>query len=266
MLKAYFDESGFDGPVFTLCGFLAPQEEWSKTFEPEWSRLLNNPCKHEPDAREELIPEICRPLSFLHAVDMENMGQGRFRRIGQKNRDYLIVDSVTVILDSGIVGVGTGVVIEAFNKLPEAAKDRLGSPYLMCMRYILAEVAKRAEMFIGHSGEKIAYVFDNHPKWSIEAHVLYNSLQTQFEEEYRMGTVAFGKKEDFMPLQAADRLAYETYKHFADRSVDRPQWIRLVKHPLICGKYCDENGLYDLGNVLSQPEEEIDRIIRGWKG
>ena len=56
---------------------------------------------------------------------------------------------------------------------------------------------------------------------------------------------------DFMPLQAADRLAYETYKHFADRSVDRPQWIRLVKHPLICGKYCDENGLYDLGNVLS---------------
>lgn len=263
VFKAYFDESGFAGPVFTLCGFVATEELWSK-FDCDWKHLLRNPCEHEIETKVPIEPialsKICRPLEYLHAQEMDGMGKGRFRRIGQKNRTHLIGRSVDVILNSGVVGVGTGIVKADYDKLSAPVRKALGSPYLLCMRYVLAEVANQAEMFLGET-EDIAYIFEwaeslkgslvDQFKWEMKAHELFVELRSVFKKQYRMGTITFGPKKDFTPLQAADRLAYETFQHFVDRSTNRRHWHRLVEHPLITGKYCDEQGVAGLAEVLN---------------
>lgn len=254
MLKAYFDESGFDGPVFTLCGFVATEELW-KSLESDWKALLDRPCKYDIETKNPICPsslaKICRPLEYLHAQEMDGMGQGRFRRIGQENRTYLIDASIDLIIKSGIVGVGTGVVIDAYNTFPDHVKEVTRSPYLMCMRYILSEVAKKSGMFIGED-EDIAYIFEDQPVWELKAHELYTGLRTEFQREYRMGTIAFGSKRKFKPLQAADRLAYETYQHFADTAGDRRNWMKIVNHPLISGNYCNEEGIKKIVESFSR--------------
>lgn len=253
VLKAYFDESGFDGPVFTLCGFVATEELWGK-FDCDWKALLKNPCKHEIRTKIPIKPsvlaQICRPLDYLHAEEMESMGDGRFRRIGQQNRTYLIDESINLIIKSGIVGVGSGVIIPEYDKLSDEVKKAVGSPYLLCMRYVLAEIAKQASMFVGET-EDIAYVFEDQFIWELKAHALFAELRQSFEQEYRMGSIAFGSKKKFTPLQAADRLAYETFRHFSERSTNRRHWHRFVEHPLITGKYCDEQGVAGLAEVLN---------------
>jgi hypothetical protein len=245
VLKAYIDESGFGGPTFALCGFVATEAQW-KNVEDGWQKLLDHPCRYEIETKEPITPSvlevICRPLEYLHAKSMDGMGEGRFRRIGQLNRTHLIDSSIRIIVESGIVGVGTGVVISAFEKLSDEAKKVARSPYLMCMRYILAEMARKSQMFVGED-EDIAYIFEDQAVWELKAHELYAELRTEFQQEYRMGTLAFGCKRKFKPLQVADRLAYETFQHFSDPIHDRPHWMKFVKHPLISGNYCDERGV-----------------------
>ena len=247
VLKAYFD-----GPVFTLCGFVATEKVWSN-FDRDWKELLKNPCKYEIQTKipikAPVLSRICRPLDCLHANKMEGIGHGRFHRIGQENRTYLINESINLILKSGIVGVGTGVIIPEYDKLSDAVKQALGSPYLLCMRYILAEVARRAAMILGET-EDIAYIFEDQYVWELKAHALFAELRQSFAKEYRMGSIAFGPKEKFTPLQAADRLAYETFKHFSDRSKNRRHWHRFEEHPLISGEYCNEQGIARLAGIL----------------
>jgi len=248
VLSAYFDESGFDGPTFVLCGFVATEEMWSGKFDQRWTDLLSNPCYHQPDASENAQQWICKPLEYLHAQEMEGLGTKRFRQIGQRNRDRLINGSINAILDSGIFGVCSGIDVNFYNTIDADTRDKMGSPYLMCMRYVLHKVAECSTAFIGET-EDIAYIFEDQRIWELEAHKLYASLKTVFKEKYRMGTIAFGSKKAFKPLQAADRLAYEAFKHYSDPTSDREHWLKLIKHPPIVGQRCNAEGLAELAEI-----------------
>ena len=147
------------------------------------------------------------------------------------------------------MGVCAGVDVAAHAQLPENSRERCGAPFLMCMRYILAKVAEKSPLFIGEAGD-IDYVFEEQPIWEKEARILYGSLGKEFGTKYRMGKISFGSKKDNLPLQAADRLVYETYNHFAKREIDSPVWRQFVGHPLIFGQYCDENGVRELGESI----------------
>src|SRR5262249_41930584 len=121
VLRAYFDESGSADGVsgtFVLCGYLGAESDW-KVFEPKWQRLLDKPCYHAINlARPERVAHVSRPLDYLHAQEMESgqkrMGSGRFRPLGQRNRDYLIHNSVTSIVTSSIIGIGSAIDLKAF--------------------------------------------------------------------------------------------------------------------------------------------------------
>jgi len=87
LLKAYFDESGFEGPLFTLCGYVAPRDVW-ETFDGQWQALLQKPCIYPVESI--YADSICKPLEYLHAQEMEGLGSGRFRQLGHHKRYYLI--------------------------------------------------------------------------------------------------------------------------------------------------------------------------------
>jgi hypothetical protein len=178
---------------------------------------------------------------------MEGCGSGQFRRLGRKNLQSLIERSVSITVNAPIRGISGGVVMSAYARLSEEAKRNVGEPYLMCMRYLLETTAERARMFLGESGEKIAYVFEKSPKWQTKIHELWAELEEHFKETFRMGTIAFVDKGEFRGNEAADRLAYEVRSHMLDRSTSRPMWNRLIENrERYRGRYVDDDGISGL--------------------
>jgi hypothetical protein len=251
MLRAYFDESGMGSTsVFALAGYVAPEDEWER-FETKWHNLLQSPLRYEnPKLTPERAAIIGRPLSFLHATDMEGMGKGRFRALGQQNRDYLIATSVRIIRHSGVLGIASAVIMPEYERLDERVKRVIESPYLLCFQHVIAEVAKRARAFLGEDhSEGIAYVFEQQPKWQSEANGLWiKSVEQGYKKKYRMGSVTFGEKKDCLPLQAADRNAFETYQHFAN-PVRREIWSLFMSTSQHTGKYFNKAGF---GSFIEQ--------------
>lgn len=164
VLKAYFDEAGSSGDTsgfFVVSGYVAPESEW-ENFDKKWDRLLKKPCHFPVQTRR--ADYVCRPLDYLHAVEMEGLGKGRFRRLGQRNRDYLINGSVTAIITSGLIGIGYGVQLNTYSTLGSPARAVIGDPYFLLFQSVIIETAEQAQMFLGEdSKENIAFIFEKNP-------------------------------------------------------------------------------------------------------
>jgi len=244
VLRAYFDESGLGSTtVFAMAGYVAPEAEW-ETFEKKWRKLLEHPLRLEnPRLSAEQAAAIGRPLDFLHAKDMEGLGSGRFRSLGQQNRDYLKAASVDIILRSGVLGIASAVIIPEYKLLDDKVKEVIEDPYLLCFQHVITAVAKRAEAFLGEDhSEGIAYIFEQQPSWQQKANELWlKSVAQSYKNKYRMGSITFGEKKDFLPLQAADRNAFETYQHFTD-PVPREIWSKFMSSRIHSGQYFDRTG------------------------
>ncbi len=253
MLKAYFDESGLHSEkVFALAGYVAPEKEWQR-LEDRWNALLQKPLHHEPNMRPERAEIIGRRLKCLHASDMEKLGKGRFRALGQRNRDYLKKRSVDIILTSGVIGIGSAVILPDYEALDNTIKEVIHEPYLLCFQYVVTEVARKARQFLGEDeSEDIAYIFEQQPLWQERVTHLWNSAVAQnYKTKYRMGSITFGDKEKHPPLQAADRHAFEVYQHFSDPT-PRQIWQKLMNSPQHTGKFFDKSGFSSLIDQLKQ--------------
>ena len=239
MLKAYIDEAGFDGPIFMFGGFLSTDDAWNR-FDVKWQRLLDSPCAaRDLDCKPEQRDDLCRLLPYLHAVEMQGLGQKRFKPIGQANRDYLVAESIKIILSSPIIGVTGGIEVSGFDSLADEWKKRFGSPYEFCLHYVLHRMAEKADMLLGASDEKITYVFDRQDIFGHPALDWCEKYRNYVGDELRLGPISFENKGEFKPLQAADGLVYEAFKKHANPSQpERPYWAQIVKSPMITGEHC----------------------------
>lgn len=263
MLEAYFDEAGFSENAFALCGYVAPKDEWKNGFEKKWSKLLQNPCEHKVGSFHE--ESICKPLEYLHAAEMDGMGKKRFRLLGPRNRRYLIDSSIGIVKRSGIIGVGSAVLKASYEKLDDHTREIVGNAYMMCFQFILSEVARTSQMFLGKSTENIAYIFERSPRWAEALHNMWNVIYDVpgLRKLYRMGTLTFADKCEFAPLQAADRLAFETKKHFTD-PVERAEWKSLTEWDQHHGRYFNDEGIQDLVAKLKatgKPFHDLHRAL-----
>src|ERR1035437_6099093 len=108
---------------------------------------------------------------------MEGMGKGRFRGIGQKNRNHLIRSSVTTIINSGVIGIGLAIQLSAYEDIEDAAKAILGDPYYVCFQAVIVEAAIQSKMFLGENPhENIAFVFERNPIWELRLHEMYQRM------------------------------------------------------------------------------------------
>jgi len=245
VIEAYYDESGFGEKAFSLCGYVGPASEWKDGFEKKWSKLLSKPCEHEVQSQHSNA--ICRPLPYLHATEMEGLGKKRFRSIGSRNRQYLIDSSIGIIRRSGVIGIGSAVIKSSYEKLDAHTKDVVGTEYELCFQFILSETARMSETFLGQSSEDIAYIFEFSPRWSPLLFQMWNKIYVvpNLRKKYRMGTFTSAPKEKFGALQAADRLAFETFKRFTDPA-ERSEWKALTDWPQHHGRYFNDEGIADL--------------------
>jgi hypothetical protein len=134
--------------------------------------------------------------------------------------------------------------LDVYDKLPPKAKEVIGDPYLMCLQHVVIEVSAHAKMFLDEDPkEKIAYVFERNPSWTAKLLDMWNRMVGAGQDKlYRMGTITFGEKKEFIPLQVADRLAFESYKHFVEKE-RRPVFNRLIDRPQHFGRYFNQEGM-----------------------
>jgi hypothetical protein len=62
--------------------------------------------------------------------------------------------------------------------------------------------------------ERIAFTFDEQNEFAFKAGEIYESLRQNHAQRDRLGPISFQDSKGFVPLQAADMLAYEVHRQF----------------------------------------------------
>ena len=142
-----------------------------------------------------------------------------------------------------------GIHIPSYNRhlLPLIKKRKeKNNPYFFLFADVIAEAVKNSQMFVGENPkERIGFVFASTKMWSDEAKKFYDILkddpETPEDVRCRMGAVAFDDIEQFIPLQAADHLAFESYHRMNDPpGTHRPAMNVLMDWDQNHGSYYDE--------------------------
>src|SRR5258708_14379077 len=203
-LTAYFDETGSGSDLNSkFCGMggvVSTPELWGY-FEEDWRERLDQDG-----------------LSHFHMSEFANY-QGEFREGWKSNesrrRDLLsdlwnIVERIETLITGSIVPMELYREIME-NKLRIQIRDVYFLSYADCLVFISVLVAS----FRKHAIKPdwiIATVFDDKKGIKGVAHELHESLMSHLDIKDRMPPPVFRDMKQFLPLQAADMVAYELYK------------------------------------------------------
>jgi len=224
VLKAVMDESGVhdDSPVLTVAAYLARPRQWQ-----EWTKRWK---------------VAKRPIKVFHAVDCANF-EGEFKGWDAVARDELVVRLLRVINESDIPGVVIGLHMDEFRRAM-AGRDDLralfGSPYAACFQWVVQVIMNLAVE--AGSRERIGFIHEiNH--YRQEALEAFAWVKENANPNRAIIGLQFDDKQDFVPLQAADVLAYEGNKRMRDPSrPERRPWQALNPDGrIIAAHYGKEN-------------------------
>lgn len=205
VVTAFFDESGAeDKPVFSVAGFVSSEKRWDR-FDYHWEKELRK-----------------RDVSVFHMTDFENReGEFKDKDWTNQNRIEFIGQLAHIIKNTIIVGVGHAVLLDDFRTV-------------FCPEVSSRETLKRAYVFLFHSclDDLLIHLV---PHLSRREHIaciceeragVEGATVEKFEETGRRApewkrvfqvTPLFAPKHAFRPLQSADILAYEGYKHVTNQ-------------------------------------------------
>jgi hypothetical protein len=211
------DDSGTSpqNRIVVVAGYLAKVVEWRR-FQDDWALMLKT-----------------YRIKQIHRADLESL-KGEF--IGRVPSDRLkLVRAIhSIIKRRTKVAVGAAVIKADFDEAaPEWARIIFGNAYGWCVFSCLGIVRQWCEA----RGYKhpINWVFETGTKGTTRVAAVFSRLcrSSQEMEYYRIGGYSFSPK-SLLPLQAADTIAYEIFKHVENQVVDsgkRP--VRLSMHDLM---------------------------------
>ena len=238
VFKVYMDESGVhDGsPVVTVGAYLARPREWKK-----WTTQWN-------------IAK--RPIKIFHAADAANL-QGEFKGWQDSDRDELVKRLLPVIAERPMPGIVIGIHLHEYNKVLQARPDLeglFGTPYAACFQWLVQTI-----MFHQTNSDRrdrIAFVHECN-NFQGEALEAFNYVKTYSNPNECPIGILFGEKKDYVPLQAADVLAYEGNKRMRDPSrPERRPWKILTADDQI---YAAHYGRENMPDLISR----LDKIKQG---
>jgi hypothetical protein len=205
LIKVAMDESGVhDGsPVLTVGAYVTRPAQWR-----EWTKRWN---------------VAKRPIKVFHAVDCANFA-GEFKGWTAEQRDPLVIRLLDVLRESDIPGCVIGIHMDEFRKAMAGHDDLLaifGNPYAACFHWV-AQTIINVAIQIG-SAERIAFVHEcnDYRREALEA---FAWIKRKGNPGDRIIGLQFAEKLDYIPLQAADVLAYEGNSGYAIQRV--PSGVR----------------------------------------
>lgn len=251
VLKVAMDESGVhdDSPVLTVGAYVARPGQWR-----DWTQRWN---------------ATKRPIKVYHATDAANLKR-EFKNWTADERDDLAKRLLPVIAEANIPGVVVGIHMDEFRKAMAGRDDlrtMFGTPYAACFQWVVQIIMNFAHGAM--STERIAFVHEVNDY----RHEALESFAWVKEHGNPLGTIIglqFADKKDYVPLQAADILAYEGNKRLRDPGrPERRSWTALDpdKSRIFAAYYGRENmaGLIDrLEKIRDGRVSEID-LGSGWQ-
>lgn len=201
VLEAYFDESGsHDGSrVFCLAGLVARLGQW-EWFTDAWGRMLSK-----------------NGITEFHSADLESR-RGIYDGIGKDQQQRIFQDAVNVIGGWARTAIAGLVVIDDYEEaIPNWAKktaafgDKYNFCFQMCLNLVFRWIEQRDPPM--QEGDRIAFIFDQRERGQEITSTSYSQIKKFRDPQDRMGSLTFDSRKRVFPLQAADLVAYEAYKH-----------------------------------------------------
>jgi len=201
VLEAYFDESGsHDGSrVFSMGGLVARLDQM-KWLADAWRDMLHR-----------------NGISEFHSADLESR-RGIYDGIGAEEQKRIFQDAINVIGTYARTAIAGLVVIDDYEQaIPGWAKKTaaFGDKYNFCFQMCLNLVFGWIEGLDPEMppGDRIAFMFDQRERGEEITSTSFSQIRKFRDLHDWMGSLTFDSRKRFVPLQAADLVAYETYKY-----------------------------------------------------
>jgi hypothetical protein len=208
MFIVYFDESGthYKAKAFALAGYIATAEQWIE-FEREWRDLLQS-----------------ENISMFHRTDLECF-HNEFSEDNGWNptrRERVVRRAQGIIRRRVNIGISSSIIKQAYDEIITGeARHFYGEHYYsFAVRDCLERVADWIKRF--HRTEPIRYVFEKGAEGQTEVNEALTEAyeDKDLRERFKLDGWSFEDKRSVVQLQAADLLAYETFKHMENQIVD----------------------------------------------
>lgn len=200
VIRAFLDDSGKeDDPQSSfVCigGYLAADAHWD-IFVKEWGHQL---LKHG--------------IAWVHMKDLVPRW-GEYRDLGwdEAKRNEALTDFVRVIRLSQLVGFGVAVDADVWRKdVPKALKTIHGDAQQFCFSRILRMVADRIKISRPH--DLVSVHCDCDDKFVTRRFRQFMAVRkADAEMRTYLAAITFANPKQYLPLQAADVLAWATRRH-----------------------------------------------------
>ena len=238
MIKIFIDESGThdDANVVTVAAYAGRPKAW-REWSAEWRKAK-------------------KPIKVFHAVDAANR-EGEFKGWSQEKRTELVTRLLPVIMRNRIAGLVIALNKSEFRKAIEGKEEllkALGNPYTTCFHWL---VQSTLELLKPGKKETLKFVHEKN-SYEKEAKASFEFIANDANPNNAPMRLLFGGKNEHMPLQTADILAYEAYKRFQEpNKPERKPW-QILK-PKIVSVHVGKDQMSELVQSL----EEIMKNIGG---
>ena len=250
-----FDDKGRSG-VFAVAGYIGSTEMWDEELSPGWAAVMNS----APHLLTEFKAADCRSL------------QGEFQGWSREECDEItkaLIDVIAAPRYKGrLMGIGSAVEIP-WTKSSTVRKKLLRWGYLWCIGNVMLSALEWAKRLDGWGA--VHFIFDRQKGLQGPAEKIYDAI-CDSDETGTAGLLRVPQFEDsrhLAPLQAADLLAYETYKELYNRTADNPRPVSMALQTLVnatlhLGQYLEATELIGLLRMDGEPLKQLDGdIYRG---
>ncbi len=207
VLHCYLDESGkfHDHTIVSLCGFVGERLQIGN-FQVRWEELLRR--------------YGMRSIKMAKAVRFTKPLGTREKAIGLENRKVVLSNFVECITDNLPVAIYVAADVSGFAALSESEKKAMGGePHYLAFMRVLGEIVN----FYKDPNVQLSVVCDDEQSYSPRCYAIMNQIRSKHSEFRRkIVSLCFADDEYFVPLQAADMLAYlvrcEAERQFTGRT------------------------------------------------
>jgi hypothetical protein len=212
-LHGYFDESGTHcgSRAVSVAGYLSTADRWLD-FEKEWKQAL---CEYG------LCP------GYFHMTDFVAR-RGIYADWTDDERRDRLAKLICIINRNTLASVGFALPMrDYYSSFSQAAKRYTGGAYGLAAVSCFMDASRAIQP--EYAAARIAYVFERGVKGRGQVMKVFDQAWDSLElrEKHRLLSLKYEDKRDLVPLQAADILAYELYRHLPIQLGEIPDMPRL---------------------------------------
>ncbi len=248
MMSFYGDESGTHdklgmqpgSDVVAVSGYLGWDHDW-KRFEIRWRNCLNKYGVEE-----------------FHMARFRRKKELPYRKWSDAKREEFLHALIKIARRHSYIGIGGLVVLEDYNRIvPDNLKREHKHPYYFCFQMLIDLLLPELEEFdppLPH-GQKVAFIFDQNQQFADNAKTSFDVIKKLRDRRDRMGSLTFGSRTDYIPLQAADLIVYTVRDHLSrlKKGETRRDWTAaLAQKKNLKIRYCSQENLQKYVELYSE--------------